>query len=403
MLGFDFGDRIRGPVSVVTGEPDSDGVRQLAIDLTDAALDFPEIAWRKAAGRPASAVVRYSESGETLNLRTIEIVAPGLSAAGLGEVRGGALQRLAFHDISVSGLGRFSLQASRQDDVLVTAVEADELTVSRGLFSGGGGGDGAPFRLSVVAGRLRTEGGSLRDMRLTLGTRGGVIERFDLSATLDGGGQLRGLMGEQTGAIRILSSDAGAFLRLIDLYGRAQGGALALVLRPDLETGALSGSLNAENFRVVGEPAMGQLLATEEQLARNERDDVRDQRTPAAARESADNVIIDRLAANFTRTADVLTIREAFVRGPSVGITLRGTVGYAANRVSLTGTYIPAYQINNFFSRIPILGQALGGRQSEGLLGVTFEVTGPAESPNLRINPASVLAPGLLRSLFDFR
>ena len=52
---------------------------------------------------------------------------------------------------------------------------------------------------------------------------------------------------------------------------------------------------------------------------------------------------------------------------------------------------------------MPIIGRILGGGANEGLIGVTFQVAGSLEKPVLRVNPMSVVAPGFLRKLFEFR
>jgi len=54
------------------------------------------------------------------------------------------------------------------------------------------------------------------------------------------------------------------------------------------------------------------------------------------------------------------------------------------------------------FGQIPIVGLFLGGGDKEGLVGLTFEVVGPTGAPVLHPNPISVVAPGLLRKVFEF-
>ena len=39
----------------------------------------------------------------------------------------------------------------------------------------------------------------------------------------------------------------------------------------------------------------------------------------------------------------------------------------------------------------------------EGLVGVTFAVRGPLDQPQFLVNPLSILAPGFLREIFEFR
>ena len=62
--------------------------------------------------------------------------------------------------------------------------------------------------------------------------------------------------------------------------------------------------------------------------------------------------------------------------------------------MNLTGTFVPAYSLNNLFSQIPVLGMILGGGQHEGLFAITFKVSGAASAPTLTVNPLSAIAPG---------
>ena len=45
----------------------------------------------------------------------------------------------------------------------------------------------------------------------------------------------------------------------------------------------------------------------------------------------------------------------------------------------LHGTFVPLYGLNNMFGKIPIFGLFLGGGSNEGLVGITYEASGPPE------------------------
>lgn len=62
---------------------------------------------------------------------------------------------------------------------------------------------------------------------------------------------------------------------------------------------------------------------------------------------------------------------------------------------------MPAYSINRVLGAIPLLGFLLTGGEGEGVLGVTYALSGPIDDPQFSVNPLSVLAPGFLRSLFN--
>jgi hypothetical protein len=85
-----------------------------------------------------------------------------------------------------------------------------------------------------------------------------------------------------------------------------------------------------------------------------------------------------------------------------MGATLEGRIDYNTNQIRISGTFLPAYALNNVFGQIPIVGLFLGVGPNEGLIGITYEVVGPTASPTLRVNPISAIAPGVLRKVFEF-
>ena len=107
------------------------------------------------------------------------------------------------------------------------------------------------------------------------------------------------------------------------------------------------------------------------------------------------------MQASFVRNAGRLDVKEALVVGNQAGITVSGTLDFAKNSQSLSGTFVPAYGLNNVFSKVPLFGPLLGGGSNEGLLGVNFRVSGSLSQPEVSVNPLSAITPGFLRKLFD--
>jgi hypothetical protein len=86
-----------------------------------------------------------------------------------------------------------------------------------------------------------------------------------------------------------------------------------------------------------------------------------------------------------------------------IGATVEGSIDYARDQVSMRGTLVPLYGLNNMFGQIPIVGLFLGGGSNEGIFGITYEVGGTTSNPRAVVNPISAIAPGLLRKFFEFR
>jgi hypothetical protein len=69
----------------------------------------------------------------------------------------------------------------------------------------------------------------------------------------------------------------------------------------------------------------------------------------------------------------------------------------------VTGTVIPVCAVTGAFNNVPLIGQILtGGNDNEGIFGMTYSMGGSLNKPSIRVNPISVLAPGIFRRLFDF-
>jgi hypothetical protein len=69
----------------------------------------------------------------------------------------------------------------------------------------------------------------------------------------------------------------------------------------------------------------------------------------------------------------------------------------------VNGTFIPAFGINNIAGAIPLIGEILGGGRDEGLVGITYRLSGPLDNPQLVMNPISAIAPGIFRKIFEYR
>jgi hypothetical protein len=48
---------------------------------------------------------------------------------------------------------------------------------------------------------------------------------------------------------------------------------------------------------------------------------------------------------------------------------------------------------------IPLIGQILSGPRSEGIFGITYAIQGQMASPQVLVNPLSLLTPGITREL----
>ncbi len=71
--------------------------------------------------------------------------------------------------------------------------------------------------------------------------------------------------------------------------------------------------------------------------------------------------------------------------------------------MDMTGTFMPAYGINRSSANCRLVGALLGNGRDGGLIGVTYRLKGDVAKPDLHINPLSAIAPGIFRSIFEYR
>jgi hypothetical protein len=115
-----------------------------------------------------------------------------------------------------------------------------------------------------------------------------------------------------------------------------------------------------------------------------------------------ERIHFNQLRAPFSVGGGKFRVKDAYMNGPILGATLRGTVDFSAQMVDLGGTYVPLYGLNSALGSIPILGRVLVGRQGEGVVGITFAIKGKLDGPQVFVNPMSVMTPGIFRQIFEF-
>lgn len=380
-------------------------VLKVEADLTAARLSLPWIGWAKGSGVEASAVfdLVQSDVATTLsdfNLRGGSFGARGKIDAdqeGLKRARFGLAQLNSGDDVAVdierNGAG-FNVDISGKSfDARAimrharTQVRSDETTDTD-----------VPVNVTGKIGRLRGfHGEHMDNVLVEISVRGGTVSRLRLTGTTKSGFPvalaLDGVGSERS--IELEALGAGEFLRFADLYTNVRGGTVNLSLKG---TGpqSLAGSGTIRDFRVFNEPKLAELVSSS---APN-----------SQSLEEAVNQKIDTREVKFEiASSDLkfqpgrLDIARAVARGPIAGFSIQGLVFDSNNQTRLTGTFLPAYGLNRLFGEIPILGALLGNGRDRGLIGVTFKLDGSYDDPNVTVNPLSVIAPGIFRSIFEFR
>lgn len=404
-LGIDLGPGATGniPIKLNGKIGASDGESRFGVEADLAGLRIDNLlpGWIKTPGRAGKATFNVVRKEQSIRFEDVVIEGGGALIKGSLEVDDkGDLISASFPTYHPSEGDRASLRAERVPDGLLKVTMRGEVFDGRSFIKSSVGGSGhdkkqrvGDFELDLRFGAVAGHNGeAMRGVELKLARRGGVIRTFSLTGKIGRDTKVLGdIRGRSAGRVVMYleTADAGALFRFTDTYSKMYGGQMWIAMEPPTaDSTPQEGLLNVRDFTVRGETAL-------QQVTQNQNGGVQQQ-------QQGGGLAFSRMRAEFTRSTGQLAIRDGIVAGPTMGATIEGQINYAANQVRMSGTFLPAYGLNNIFGQIPIVGLFLGGGSNEGLIGITYEVVGSPGSPTLRINPISAVAPGVLRKIFEF-
>lgn len=416
-LGIEVNDIVKGSMPVTlylsglnkgTGQPDTSKMTMVG-DLTNAELRFHALGWTKPPGQDAklSFVVSKQPDGST-DLQNFQITGQNLAISGqIALDNQNEISLLSFPKFSFGELTDMSIEARRREDGVMqvhaegpsydareffhTLISADQLTDSAKADTG----DDSSMELTAKIGRLVGYDNSYAtDVDVALTKRGGELVALNGQGLLGGQKSVKVELQDSNGE-RILTAnadDAGTAFRLIGFYRSLQGGVASLRVNMDAGGVRKSGTLRVRDFAVVGDSVVADVLSDPSSaaaLGQHQQDVKR-------------RIVFRRLRAPFIAGAGKFQLDDAYVNGPELGATLRGTIDFNARKLDLGGTYVPLYGLNSALGAVPVLGRVLVGRQGEGVVGITFAIKGKLDDPTVLVNPMSVMTPGIFRQIFDF-
>ena len=388
-------------------DPEAEGRQIVSLDLTATKLTVPGIGWIKGAGVAAKLDFVLQGTGDAITLSDLKLSGDGFSASGEVSLKNGQLVTARFDRVALSPRDNYQAMIARTGKgykVDISGASMDMrpiITLAKSAESKAPASGGNAVALEVSASIDAMHGYS--DEQLSSGTasyrgQGSRIDLLDFKAVTRSGQAvvIAIASGEAGETIEMTSGDAGAFSRFAGIYSRIRGGLLNVRLKR--QGGPLRrGTLDIRNFVVVGEPRLGSLVSTpSKQDGKSLKDAVRADIDVSEARFEVANI---RLVSGNGE----LLVSEGVVRGPQIGASFQGKIHDPNGLIDLTGTFMPAYGVNRLFSELPIIGALLGNGRDRGLIGITFRLTGKTSSPLLEVNPLSVIAPGVFRSIFEFR
>lgn len=387
---------VAGPVAMKLAATLGDRETQAKVDLDLArtAFDNPVPGLVKPAGRPARATFQLTQRDKTTKIDNLVIDAGGLSAKGSIDLTNqGELQAVRLTQVRLSPGDDMRVDVQRAGDGYKATVRGATIDARPFLKSvtqsSGSQQKGADFDLDlktpILTGFSKQ---ALVNADLKMVRKSGSMRQFAMSGQFGHAAFSARMANSEGGAPQVVvsSGDAGALLAFTDLYARMEGGKLEA--RISLNDSSAAGTVQINSFHLRDEPALRRLVVESNPRAETSGTQV----DPAL-------VAFNRLQVVFLRSGGQLTLRDGVMNGPNIGLTVEGSVDTDHNAIALRGTFIPAFTVNNFFSKIPVVGMLLGGGWNEGLFAVNYKINGKANAPQVSVNPLTV-APGFLRKIF---
>lgn len=407
-MGIDLGMFLEGPADVSVTYTQYKGGKALADvegDLKNARLFLDPFDYEKKPGAPGSVTLRAAlQNGELKEITGLKGKAPAflLEDSTLAfrkkgaetELSGGKISRFTLNE-TVAAM-KFDVTAAGRYDIVLDGPFLDFRPFLNDRDEKKEGPyENPPLRVSVAVDRMRTtDRETLQYPKIFVDIDGqGIFNQIEIDA-IAGQGDLRvRYKPDETGkrVFRLDAADAGAALRAFALYDNVIGGQMVIYGEPirGIYDRNLRGRAEITGFKVVKAPSLARLLGAMSlpgvlQLLNNE------------------GLTFSKLEAKFDwrfrQEGSLLLLKEGRTSGNALGLTFDGTFDNAAGTLNVAGTIIPLSGINRAIGSIPLFGNIITGGTG-ALIAATYSMKGPAQNPDMMVNPLAVLAPGILRRI----
>jgi len=387
----------------------------VSANLTGAALMLDGLAWRKDPGRPARLtfdVVRIKGS-RSLELQGFRIAGESITVNGTIVIGpDGKAESYKFPGFSLNVVSNLEIEGMRRAgrgwEIKARGKTFDGAELLKSLYTVDqtaqvrrGKPDGTIEIDAMIDTVLGTNDATFKSVHLKLRKSGDSILGLELDGQLDSGQPITARMtsgGGQNRIVHVTTPDAGRALRAIGIYSNMLGGAGELWVYLDGRgTAERAGRIQVSRFRILGDPIVSELV----QGADESRPAIATGTPRAQRRVVREEIQFETLRGSFATGNGQVAIESLNAAGPLIGASVRGKMDFRVGRLSLGGTYVPLSGLNRALAGIPLVGEILTGPRGDGIFGITFAVDGPMTRPNVIVNPLSIVAPGVLREIFQ--
>ena len=164
-----------------------------------------------------------------------------------------------------------------------------------------------------------------------------------------------------------------------------------LIYTSNISKDSSKSKLIIENFKVIKAPAFATLLTLADLGG-------------VADLLSGKGISFDSLEIIISDDSITTNIEEVLAVGPSLSVLMDGYIESETKLISFSGTMVPAKNLNQLISKIPVVGNILVGKKTgEGVFGVSFKIKGLPGKVKTTVNPVKTLTPRFITRALEKR
>jgi hypothetical protein len=394
-------DWVEGPVNVdavATLQASGKGEAHIKYDMTPAKLKLLPTGYVKPPGEKASgeAQLAFGKKGLT-SVSGIRVTGDKIAMTGSVQFasEGGGLKRINIDRMHAGRTDASGSLAFDSNNRIQVEARGDALDAKLLLEDDGQPPDRKAPPMVIQANLKRlwiNQDGGLDNAQVTMSRTDGLWRNLTCEG-LAGGKPFRLSItpeGQTRRRLFAVSQDAGATIAGLGILDNVKGGKLEIsgVYDDTKPETPLEGAARIQDFNVVRAPVLARILTVAGI-------------TGIVDALKGEGIGFSRLEAPFILSRGKLYLSDATASGMAIGVTAKGNVDMTKDVFDLEGTLVPAYAVNSLLGNIPLLGAVFtGGDKGGGVFAVNYSLKGPAENPNVTVNPLSALTPGFLRKMF---
>lgn len=387
----------------------------LKADLQNAKLDYPYFGFVKASGQPADLKAKINiVDGKVKHISGLNLLKPGfvidadvsmyesgrVKQVDVSKITGPRTSARAKISLTDSEMPTFKIEVSgnsydltplfdkadsktedkaasetaqeNEDDGLETANNADIYITVNSLWTN----DTTPIQ--NFAGNAKLRHGIGIDELNMVGNHG-----IDKSIKLNLSYMPRG-NGEHY--LSVESNNAGSTLKVLRLYENMVGGTLKIEARRQKDKKFIGHAI-VRDFSIQNAPVVAQILSVASF-------------TGMLDLLKGDGLTFTHFSAPFEYHYKILKLNHAKAEGSVVGLTTTGTYNRATDNVNFYGVIAPAYSLNRFLGKIPVVGNLLASKDGT-IFAADYKAEGDVQDLEVDINSLSILSPNSMKEWYN--